>query len=130
MVTPTQIKENRPVFLNLLQIHFPVAAVMSIIHRITGVVMGLSIIPLIWLFDLSLGDQQGFSEAARLYNSLPIQLILPIALWGLMHHLLAGIRYLFIDAGIGVERALARGSAWAVMLCAPILALLLWAALP
>ncbi|MDQ7015195.1 MAG: succinate dehydrogenase, cytochrome b556 subunit, partial [Gammaproteobacteria bacterium] len=47
------------------------------------------------------------------------------ALWGLMHHLLAGVRYLLIDLELGVDKPRYQQSAWAVLFAAPILALLL-----
>lgn len=115
----------RPVFLNLLQIRLPVAGVMSIIHRVSGVVMVLSIPLLIYLLDLSLASPQGFADATALFDNILVKLILFGFIWGLMHHLLAGIRYLLIDIDIGVEKPLFRQTAWAVIIAAPVLALIL-----
>ncbi len=120
-----QQAKPRPVFLNLMQIRLPVAGVMSIIHRATGVVMVLSIPLLIYLLDLSLSGPQGFAQAAALFDNILVKLILLGFVWGLMHHLLAGIRYLLIDIDIGVEKPLFRQTAWAVIVAAPVLALIL-----
>jgi succinate dehydrogenase / fumarate reductase cytochrome b subunit len=120
-----QQAKPRPVFLNLMQIRLPVAGVMSIIHRATGVVMVLSIPLLIYLLDLSLAGPQGFAEAGALFDNILVKLILLGFIWGLMHHLLAGIRYLLIDIDIGVEKPLFRHTAWAVIIAAPVLALIL-----
>ena len=120
-----QQAKPRPVFLNLTQIRLPVAGVMSIIHRVTGVVMVLSVPLLIYLLDLSLSGAEGFDCATTLFASLPAKLMLFLFLWGLMHHLLAGIRYLLIDIEIGVEKPLFRQTAWAVIAAAPLLALTL-----
>jgi succinate dehydrogenase / fumarate reductase cytochrome b subunit len=120
-----QQAKPRPVFLNLMQIRLPVAGVMSIIHRITGVVMVLSIPLLVYLLDLSLSGSQGFADAAALFGNLLVKLVLFLFIWGLMHHLLAGIRYLLIDIDIGVEKPLFRQTAWAVIVAAPVLALIL-----
>jgi succinate dehydrogenase / fumarate reductase, cytochrome b subunit len=120
-----QQTKPRPVFLNLMQIRLPVAGIMSIIHRATGVAMVLSIPLLVYLFDLSLSGPPGFAEAAALFDNLLVKLILFLSLWGLMHHLLAGIRYLLIDIEIGVEKPLFRQTAWAVIVAAPVLALIL-----
>jgi succinate dehydrogenase / fumarate reductase cytochrome b subunit len=120
-----QQAKPRPVFLNLLQIRLPVAGVMSIIHRATGVVMVLSIPLLIYLLDLSLASPQGFADATALFDNILVKLILFGFIWGLMHHLLAGIRYLLIDIDIGVEKPLFRQTAWAVIIAAPVLALIL-----
>ncbi|MEJ2691796.1 MAG: succinate dehydrogenase, cytochrome b556 subunit [Candidatus Thiodiazotropha sp.] len=120
-----QQAKPRPVFLNLMQIWLPVAGVMSIIHRASGVVMVLSIPLLVYLLDLSLSGAEGFDCATALFASLPVKLILFLFLWGLMHHLLAGIRYLLIDIEIGVEKPLFRHTAWGVIVAAPLLALML-----
>ncbi len=120
-----QQTKPRPVFLNLMQIRLPVAGIMSIIHRATGVAMVLSIPLLVYLFDLSLSGPQGFADAGALFANLLVKLILFLFLWGLMHHLLAGIRYLLIDIDIGVDKPLFRQTAWAVIVAAPVFALIL-----
>jgi succinate dehydrogenase / fumarate reductase cytochrome b subunit len=120
-----QQAKSRPVFLNLMQIRLPVAGVMSIIHRATGVVMVLAIPLLIYLLDLSLSGAEGYADSADLFGNLLVKLMLFLFLWGLMHHLLAGIRYLLIDIDIGVEKPLFRQTAWAVIVAAPVLALML-----
>jgi succinate dehydrogenase / fumarate reductase, cytochrome b subunit len=120
-----QQTKPRPVFLNLMQIRLPVAGIMSIIHRATGVAMVLSIPLLVYLLDLSLSGPQGFADAGGLFGNLLVKLILFLFLWGLMHHLLAGIRYLLIDIDIGVDKPLFRQTAWAVIVAAPVFALIL-----
>ncbi|MBT2971366.1 MAG: succinate dehydrogenase, cytochrome b556 subunit [gamma proteobacterium symbiont of Ctena orbiculata] len=115
----------RPVFLNLFKIRLPMAGVMSIIHRATGVLMVLAIPLLIYLLDLSLSGSEGFAAAKGLFASGLAKLILFLFLWGLMHHFLAGIRYLLIDIDVGVEKPLFRQTAWAVTVAAPLLALVL-----
>jgi succinate dehydrogenase / fumarate reductase cytochrome b subunit len=115
----------RPVFLNLFKIRLPIAGIMSIIHRVTGVVMVLAIPIFIYLLDLSLRGPEGFADAKGLFTNTFVKLIMFLFLWGLMHHLLAGIRYLLIDIDLGVERPLYRQTAWAVTLVAPVLALIL-----
>jgi succinate dehydrogenase / fumarate reductase cytochrome b subunit len=120
-----QETKPRPVFLNLFKIRLPIAGIMSIIHRVTGVVMVLAIPLLIYLLDLSLRGPEGFANAKGLFASSFIKLVLFLFLWGLMHHFLAGIRYLLIDIDIGVEKPLFRQTAWAVTLVAPVLALIL-----
>ncbi|MCU7932416.1 MAG: succinate dehydrogenase, cytochrome b556 subunit [Candidatus Thiodiazotropha sp. (ex Codakia rugifera)] len=120
-----QDTKPRPVFLNLTKIRLPMAGIMSIIHRVTGVVMVLAIPLLIYLLDLSLSSAEGFADAKAMFANGFIKLLLFLFLWGLMHHLLAGIRYLLIDIDVGVEKPLFRQTAWAVTLVAPLLALIL-----
>jgi len=116
---------TRPVFLNLLKIKLPAAGIMSIIHRVTGVFMVFAIPLLMYLLQLSLNGPEGFSLTVELLAAPLVKLILFLALWGLMHHFLAGIRYLLIDIDIGVESPHYKYSAWVVMLASPVLALLL-----
>ncbi|MCU7915645.1 MAG: succinate dehydrogenase, cytochrome b556 subunit [Candidatus Thiodiazotropha sp. (ex Gloverina cf. vestifex)] len=117
--------KSRPVFLNLMKIRLPVAGVMSIIHRATGVVMVVAIPLLVYLLDLSLSGDAGFADTVSLFGNGLVKLMLFLFLWGLMHHLLAGIRYLLIDIDIGVEKPLFRQTAWGVIVAAPVLALIL-----
>ena len=94
---PLNPATKRPVHLNLTKIRLPVGGVMSIIHRLTGVLMFVSIPLLIYLLDRSLISAQGFAEAVHLLHTPLGKLMLFGLMWSLMHHLLAGIRYLLID---------------------------------
>jgi len=117
--------KQRPVHLNLMKIRLPIGGIMSIIHRATGIVMFLAVPWLIYLLDLSLISEQGYQDAISLLHS-PIGVLMLFALmWSLIHHLLAGIRYLLIDIDIGVEKLIARKTAWLVTLLAPPLGLAL-----
>lgn len=118
---------SRPRFLNLLHIRMPVGAITSFAHRITGILLFLTIPLAAFLLELSLRGPDGFEQAARLLTSAPLRMLLLIFAWALAHHLLAGIRFLLIDLDIGVDKGAARASALAVNLTAPLLAmLLLW----
>jgi succinate dehydrogenase / fumarate reductase cytochrome b subunit len=116
---------RRPVHLDLFKIHLPVAGVMSIVHRITGVLMVLSIPVLLYLMDLSLRGDDGFGAAAQLLRGWLGQVFLFAILWALLHHLLAGVRYLLLDIDIGIEKPAYRQTAWGVLVTAPLLAALL-----
>ncbi len=120
---PSHVK--RPVHLNLFKIRLPVAGVMSIMHRVSGLFMALAMPGVLYIFDLSLDGYKSFDIARELLHTLPLKIGLFLLLWALAHHFLAGIRYLLIDVDIGVEKPLYRYSAWAVILLAPVVALLL-----
>jgi succinate dehydrogenase / fumarate reductase cytochrome b subunit len=106
--------ENRPVFLNLLRIHQPVTAVLSILHRISGLLMILSLPGLVYLLNLSLSDQAGFAQVAGLLGSPAIKMLAVLFCWAITHHILAGIRFMLLDFEVGIERSMARKSAWLV----------------
>lgn len=117
--------QPRPVHLNVFKIKLPIGGIMSIIHRATGVFMFLSLPVLLYLLDMSLSDHLGYLLAA-IWLHQPLGLLFLFCLmWSLMHHLLAGIRYLLIDVDIGVDRLAARQSALAVTVAGPVLGLLL-----
>jgi succinate dehydrogenase / fumarate reductase cytochrome b subunit len=117
----------RPVFLNLFQIRLPVAGIMSIAHRAAGVLLFLLIPFAIAILSLSLSDEAGFQQVQAYWQEPLMRISVFVMLWALMHHFLAGIRYLLIDIHIGVQAPYYRRSAWLVLLTAPLLALLvLW----
>ena len=102
---------KRPVYLNLLQFRFAVTALVSIGHRIGGVLLFLSLPLFIYLFDLSLRGPEGFATATALLHGDGVRLVLVLLLWAAAHHLLAGLRFLFIDLDLGVELPVARATA-------------------
>ena len=114
--------DTRPVYLNLLRIRLPIPGIASILHRLSGVLLFLSIPFLIYLMQLALSGDAGYARAAGLLASPFAALLLFVLLWSFLHHLLAGVRYLLIDVHIGVERPVNRYSAWVVVLAAPLLA--------
>ncbi|MEW6646966.1 MAG: succinate dehydrogenase, cytochrome b556 subunit [Pseudomonadota bacterium] len=107
MTTPRQ----RPVFFHLLQLHLPLTALVSIVHRLTGLLLFLALAPAIWLLERSLSDAAGYAHVQQLLQTWPARLLGVLLLWALAHHLLAGLRVLLIDAEFGVERGAARRSA-------------------
>ncbi|MBS3799611.1 MAG: succinate dehydrogenase, cytochrome b556 subunit [Thioalkalivibrio sp.] len=97
-------RQARPVFLDLRRIRQPVNAIVSILHRVTGVFLILAIPVLLWLLDRSLVSPEGFAQVVAIIRH-PVGLLLLLAgLWWLLHHLFAGIRYLLMEFGIGEDR--------------------------
>jgi len=115
------VKKPAPKFLNLFLIKLPPSGIVSIAHRISGVLMFVSTPVIAYLFALSLESRQGFQQVQALLAS-PVAVALTVLLvWSFSHHLLAGIRHLLLDVEIGVQRAQARTSAWLVNLGAVLL---------
>jgi succinate dehydrogenase / fumarate reductase cytochrome b subunit len=121
--------ETRPRFLNLLQIRMPIGAVASIAHRISGVLLFLILPAAVFLLELSVRSPEGFNQARAILHAPLVQLLGLVLAWALLHHLLAGIRFLLLDLEIGIERKQARVSAWLVNLGAPLLLLLVLGAM-
>jgi succinate dehydrogenase / fumarate reductase cytochrome b subunit len=97
------INNLRPTFFNLLLIRFPANAVASALHRISGIILSFLIPIFVYLLDLSLQDSEGFAWVIQLFNSLVVRLVGIVALWALLHHIFAGIRFLLFDMHIGVK---------------------------
>lgn len=116
--------QNAPVFLNPIHIRFPAGAVTSIAHRISGVLLFLSLPFLAWLLDLSLQGPHGYARAVELLQPAWVRLGSALIAWSLFHHLIAGFRFLLIDIHIGVSLPAARFSAWMASVAALLLALL------
>ncbi len=119
--------DTRPKFLNLLHIRLPVGAVASIAHRISGVLLFLSLPFAAYLLELSLKGQAGFEQVRTVLDQGLIKLLTILLAWSICHHLLAGIRFLLLDLDIGLNKPSARRMAWMANLLAPLFALaLLW----
>ena len=115
---------QQPVFLNLLQIRLPIMGVVSILHRVSGVLLFLCIPALLYVFALSLSGEEGFQTVSTLLDSLLFRLLGIVLLWCLLHHLLAGFRFLLLDLDVGVERRDARVSAYSVLMGGAVLAVI------
>ena len=112
-----------PVYLNLLRIRFPVGAVTSFAHRISGVLLFLSLPVVIYLLELSLQGPGGFDKVLATVQNGWFKASFTLIVWSLLHHLLSGIRFLLIDIGQGVTLQQARRSAWLVNILAPVMTL-------
>lgn len=108
--------DNRPVYLNLFKIRLPVAGMVSLVHRMTGVLLFLALPLAVYLLDLSLESQDSFLKMLEILDHPLILMLQLLLLWSLTHHFFAGIRFLLIDAEIGVEKNQARIGAWLVFL--------------
>lgn len=115
----------RPKHLDLLRIRFPIGAVLSVGHRASGLLLFLLTPLFIWLFARSLEGPEGFDGVLALFASPLVRVVLFVALWALVHHLLAGLRFLVIDLGLGETRSRARQSAWLVFILEAVIMLVL-----
>jgi len=104
-------RNGRPVFLDLRAIRMPPGAVASILHRVSGLLLFLAIPALLWALERSLAGPEGYAAVRRALEPWPVRLALVVLLWGLTHHLLAGLRFLLMDLGAGHALAAARVSA-------------------
>ncbi len=92
---------KRPVNLDIGTIKLPVTAIVSILHRISGVILFAVVAILLWTLDLSLSGEEGFAAVRECLSSPVAKVVLWGCLAALAYHLVAGIRHLIMDMGIG-----------------------------
>ena len=86
----------------------PLPAMVSIMHRISGAALFLALPFLLWMFDLSLISESTFERMAMVASGWFVKLVLLFLIWGFLHHLVAGIRYLVLDLHVGLDLPQAR----------------------
>jgi len=88
---------NRPKNLNLFTIRLPINAVVSILHRMSGMVLFLFIPALIWSLQTSLNSEASFNALGAMFQHWAFKLVLIGLSWPFFHHLYAGLRHLGQD---------------------------------
>jgi succinate dehydrogenase / fumarate reductase cytochrome b subunit len=95
------VKSQRPVNLDLRTIKLPITAYTSILHRISGVILFVGIAVLLYALDKSLASEEGFEQVKACMASPLAKLVIWGLLSALLYHLVAGVRHLIMDMGIG-----------------------------
>ena len=121
--------KKRPVFLDLQQIKLPLPGIVSILHRISGVILFIMLPILLALLGGSLSSDETFDTYKAWADNFFIKLILIGVLWAFMHHMLAGMRFLLLDAHKGLELETARKTARITLIAGVVSALVLGVAL-
>jgi succinate dehydrogenase cytochrome b subunit len=118
------VKKKRPVYLDLVRIRLPLPGVVSILHRISGLLLFVLAFWLLALLDKSLASPEGYAQIRETVGHPIAKLVLFGLGWAFLHHFCAGIRYLLIDMHIGVDLASARATSWAVFAVSIVLTLM------
>jgi succinate dehydrogenase / fumarate reductase cytochrome b subunit len=95
------VNSKRPVNLDLRTIQLPITAYTSIAHRISGVILFVGIAVLLYALDLSLTSEEGFEQVKACLTSPLAKFVIWGLLSALLYHMVAGIRHLIMDMGIG-----------------------------
>lgn len=109
------MQKQRPKHLDLAKIRLPVPGIVSILHRVSGVALFLSLPLLMYLFAGSLSSQADFDTFRAIIANPLMKLVLIGFLWAYLHHFCAGIRFLFLDVHKGLELETARATAKGVL---------------
>tara|TARA_Y100000590_G_scaffold23808_1_gene27192 strand:+ start:943 stop:1329 length:387 start_codon:yes stop_codon:yes gene_type:complete len=110
-----------------LQIYrWHISSLLSITHRISGVINLIALILIFfWLIILSFG-QNNYDLFLLLLNSFLGKFILIGFTWSMNFHLLSGIRHLFWDLGYGFEIKTANISGILVIILSLVLTIIFW----
>lgn len=117
----SEMTRSRPGTMRLIdavKYRLPLAAYVSILHRVSGAMMFLLLPLLIWLFDTSLSSEVSFelfsSAFAAGIGFVPAWLLKLVVLgliWAYLHHFVAGVRHLWMDATHSVSKSQGHQSA-------------------
>jgi succinate dehydrogenase / fumarate reductase cytochrome b subunit len=119
------MNKKRPKFLTLYQIDLPLPGFVSILHRISGLLLFLALPLLLWMLQASLRSIETYTQLQDVLTHPLLKLVLLGLLWAFLHHFCAGLRYLAIDLHYVRNLAQARGSSKAVLLLSLVLTVLI-----
>jgi succinate dehydrogenase / fumarate reductase cytochrome b subunit len=124
----TQLAKKRPEFRNINALtdlpsyRLPVAGIVSILHRISGLIMFLLLPFLVWMFDKSVSSEISFAKFSAAFNIglgfVPAVLVKVVVLgliWAYLHHLFAGVRHVYMDVCHAVTKEFGKSSAIATL---------------
>lgn len=118
------VKKQRPVNLDLQTMSFPITAIASILHRVSGIIVFVALAILLALLAQSLDSKEGFENVASLADSFFIKFILWGILTALAYHIVVGVRHMIMDLGYWEELESGIKSAKVSFIIAIILSLL------
>ncbi|HPU21145.1 MAG TPA: succinate dehydrogenase, cytochrome b556 subunit [Alicycliphilus sp.] len=135
-------KKKRPEFRNLnlfsdvRTYRLPLAGFISILHRVSGMLMFILLPLVIWMFDTSVSSEISFGRFSAAFNVglgfVPgwfIKLVTLALIWAYLHHLAAGVRHLYLDVSHKTTKDFGRQSAVATLVFSIGLTLILGAKL-
>ena len=128
-------RKSRPQFKNigygqiLTSYKLPWSGKVSILHRVSGALLFLSLPFILYLFDKSITSEISFLTFSEMVANPLIKLFILALIWGFLHHFCAGIRFLMLDTHRGIEKHQIQKSAITVLVISLALTLILGAKL-
>ncbi len=120
----TELSKKRPEFRNinafkdLTTYRLPPAGWVSILHRVSGLLMFALLPFVVWLLDVSLTSElsyerftSAFSEGIGFVPGALVKLVTLGLIWGYLHHFIAGVRHLYMDMTHSVSKEFGKSSA-------------------
>jgi succinate dehydrogenase / fumarate reductase cytochrome b subunit len=137
----SKTRRPRPVHRNIhvsqiISYRLPPAGIVSILHRISGAMMFLLLPFVIWLFDTSVTSEISYERFTSAFIAgigfVPgwfVKLTVLALIWGYLHHFIAGVRHLWMDATHSVTKEQGHSSAIVTLALSVLLTLALGAKL-
>ena len=124
----------RPVYRNInvtdiTSYRLPLAGLVSILHRISGAIMFLLLPFVIWMFDASVSSEYSFARFTNAFDHGVVKLIALGLIWAFLHHFVAGVRHVLMDARHTVAKEQGQRTAIVTLVISIALTLLLGAKL-
>ena len=120
----THLAKKRPEFRNINALTYlpsyrlPAAGIVSILHRISGLLMFLLLPFIIWMFDTSISSEISFAKFSAAFNvglgfvpGVLVKLVALALIWAYLHHMIAGIRHVYMDVCHAVTKEVGKSSA-------------------
>ncbi len=128
---------NINAFTDLPTYRLPAAGIVSILHRVSGVVMFALMPFIIWMFDRSISSELSFAKFTSAFNQglwiFPgwfIKLVVLALIWAFLHHFISGLRHLWMDVSHkAVSKEFGTTSALVTLVASVLLTLVLGAKL-
>lgn len=114
----------------------PLAGLVSILHRASGLLMFVLLPFIVWLFDTSISSEisyesftSAFLAGIGVVPAWAVKLVVLALIWAYLHHLIAGVRHVWMDATHSVSKAQGRQSAVVTLALSVLLTMVLGAKL-
>ena len=135
----SQMTKQRPGTMRLVdavKYRLPLAGVVSILHRVSGLLMFALLPFIIWLFDKSLSSEISYDTFSSAFVAgigvVPawfVKLVVLALIWAFLHHAIAGVRHVWMDMTHSVTKEQGRLSAVVTLVSSVLLTVLLGAKL-
>ncbi|HEX2138085.1 MAG TPA: succinate dehydrogenase, cytochrome b556 subunit [Woeseiaceae bacterium] len=120
---------QRPMSPHLFIYRWPMTMTVSILHRVTGIMLSLGLVVLVAWLAAAAGGAQSYAHFDGIMGSLAGRIFLVLWSAALFFHLANGIRHLFWDVGLGFEIPQANTTGWIVIASTVVLTLAYWLAI-
>jgi len=120
----TELAKKRPEFRNINALtdlptyRLPAAGIVSILHRISGAIMFVLLPLIVWMFDTSVSSEISFAKFKAAFTvgigfvpGIIVKLAALALIWAYLHHMIAGLRHLYMDMCHAVSKEFGKSSA-------------------